>query len=734
METKKNVDIQIGFLKKTLERFENLDKANLLMLSGAYIIFIALMILSHFHYFKTDYNVGDTAEQSVIADFTYPYFDQNDFQNSLNLLEASEPYYYNADSTAASDFTNAVRELDSILQSDSQEAFIAAIQKKGYAFSDEVWEYLIGNRYVIALYQNRFLRIYSQITEDMVVVDEEPDEGVDAEIFISTAEEEISASLSDIKLYPLEKRYLVYEIDNLYDDFDSDFESAMAEILINLIQPTAFIDSQRRQANLQELLIEQRLQKIVREGEVIIKKGDTLTSDSISRLNALKTNLQEKYKKALLSKILLSTALFFLLVFLIFHNDRAAFVRHRNIAVALSAFVLSITFYYFVSLFRWAVAVPSFLLIPFGFICIILPELIRESKAPALILLGYALFFLFFPAFDLTSFFNLVFLSLFTLLTTKRLQNRQDFFILGLILSLIQLLFGAEYIRSLTDFSEFSGLTIVALTAFINGMLSSMLSLGLLPLMEYVLNVPTRFRLLELASPTTSELLKELRREAPGTYNHSILIGDMSEEAAEAIGIDGLLVKVGGYYHDIGKSDNPDYFVENQSAENKHDKIRPGLSVSIIKNHVKVGMEMAKKARLPQAVADFITGHHGTTTISYFYHQAMGLFGDGNVNLEDYAYPGPKPQTKGIAIVMLADGIEATVRAYSQNNENFNAKNIMDIIDDSVERRMQEGQLDECDLTLQELKIIKLSFLKHLTAYYHKRIDYQKSRNAKSAS
>ena len=247
-----------------------------------------------------------------------------------------------------------------------------------------------------------------------------------------------------------------------------------------------------------------------------------------------------------------------------------------------------------------------------------------------------------------------------------------------------------------------------------------------MPLLENIFNIPTRFRLLELTNPTLSPLLNKLRTEAPGTYNHSLLLGDMCEAAAEKLGIDSLLAKGIAYYHDIGKAEISEYFIENQDGKNRHDELKTSISVSVIKSHTKLGVELARKYRLPEEIISGIREHHGTTAISYFYHQALGLLGDENVNISDYEYPGPKPQSKETAILMLADGIETTVRAYAQNNERFTTKIIEDIIEDVIQKRIAQGQFDECNITLRELKITADEFFKLLAGYHHKRIEYKK--------
>ncbi|MFZ5826062.1 MAG: HD family phosphohydrolase [Bacillota bacterium] len=256
-----------------------------------------------------------------------------------------------------------------------------------------------------------------------------------------------------------------------------------------------------------------------------------------------------------------------------------------------------------------------------------------------------------------------------------------------------------------------------------NGLLVAVLVTGALPLFENLFGVVTPLKLLELSNPN-HPLLKKLMVEAPGSYHHTILVANLCEAAAEAVGADQVLARVGAYYHDIGKTKRPAFFVENQfGGENPHDKLPPSLSAMIITSHVKEGVEMAKESRLPQEIVDFIPEHHGTTLVSYFYHMASKNGQSEFVLEEDFRYDGPKPGRKETAICMLADGCEASVRAMRQRGHLTHdqiEQQVKRIIDD----RLQQGQLDNCDLTLKELDIIARTFVKVLSGVHHARIDY----------
>lgn len=252
---------------------------------------------------------------------------------------------------------------------------------------------------------------------------------------------------------------------------------------------------------------------------------------------------------------------------------------------------------------------------------------------------------------------------------------------------------------------------------------------GFLPIIEKIFGVVTSMTLLDY-SDANQPLLKKLAMEAPGTYTHSLLIGSIAETAAESIGANGLLCRVGAYYHDIGKINKPPYFIENQIGNiNRHEQLSPAMSQLVIVGHVKDGVEIAKEFGLPAAIRQFIATHHGTTLIQYFYEEAKKqLNGKGiKVSESEFRYPGPKPQTKEAAIVMIADSVESAARALSE----ISPTKIEALVHNITMKRLQDGQLDDCDITLQEVSKIEAALSKALAAYHHGRIKYPEPTDAK---
>ncbi|MBN8586402.1 MAG: HDIG domain-containing protein [Ignavibacteria bacterium] len=259
--------------------------------------------------------------------------------------------------------------------------------------------------------------------------------------------------------------------------------------------------------------------------------------------------------------------------------------------------------------------------------------------------------------------------------------------------------------------------------AGLNAMLSPILAYGLLIFYEKVFRVATDLVFLEL-SDFNNPLLRDLSSKAPGTFHHSIIMGNLSEQAAKEIGANQILARVGCYYHDIGKIVNPDYFVENQMDSNKHEELNPSLSAKMIIAHVKNGIKLAERYRLPKEIINFIPMHHGTNLVSYFYEKARTEEGEIDTTHEYiYRYPGPKPQTKETGIVMLADSVEAATRSI----EDPTPAKLETQISEIIRARFLDGELDECDLTLKDLIKIKQSFLKTIVGIHHHRIKYPES-------
>jgi len=274
---------------------------------------------------------------------------------------------------------------------------------------------------------------------------------------------------------------------------------------------------------------------------------------------------------------------------------------------------------------------------------------------------------------------------------------------------------------------EFSRNFIYPLAA--NGFISAFLVVATLKIFEQLFHVLTNFSLLEIAD-SNRPILKRMALEAPGTWQHSLTVSQLAEAAADEIGANALLTRAGAYYHDIGKLTKSEYFTENQMlTDNKHDYIEPSMSRLVILNHVKEGIELAKKNKIHPIIIDFVPQHHGTSLIYYFYQKALEAAEEGKtVSEENFRYPGPKPQTKETAIILLADSVEGALRALDDPTPT----KIEETVKKIVNNKFIDGQLDECSLTLKEIDRISSIFIRILSAMYHARIKYPEKKNGNS--
>ncbi|MCR4630321.1 MAG: HDIG domain-containing protein [Treponema sp.] len=297
----------------------------------------------------------------------------------------------------------------------------------------------------------------------------------------------------------------------------------------------------------------------------------------------------------------------------------------------------------------------------------------------------------------------------------RKIERRMDLVLASIILSLFNVAFSIVLIVIFNE--TFTEMGRVLIGVALNGFLSGILTLGFLTPLEYMLNTASVFRLMDM-SDLNNPLMRKMLVNASGTYNHSMMVAQLAESACREIGANALVARVGAYYHDMGKIDQSEYFVENQHGENKHNEINPTLSATVIKSHVKKGVEKAHQMHFPQVIIDIIAEHHGNSVISYFYNEAKEK--DASLSPEDFAYPGNPPTTRESAVVMLADTVEAACRTL----ENPSVPRLEKFITQLINAKVEHKQLNNCDLTYRDISKIKEAFVQVLAGYYHSRIEY----------
>ena len=481
----------------------------------------------------------------------------------------------------------------------------------------------------------------------------------------------------------------------------------------------AFFDSQQSMKRLES--VRSRVEPVVRtiaKGERIVRKGTIITDSDLARLSAAfgAASRIDWASTAECAGLLVAA----LLLGLLFLGGGVGVERPRRQGAMLAS---STAFLYFVVALLLSRIAPQeplglAILLPTGLLCMLAAIMSGPRFA---ILFGLVLSFLAQAAVGLDA--RLLAFSLLAsaaaTFSVRAAKSRIDLVKAGAILGLLEAL-AALIIGAPADGGAYAPVP-TALLGAVNGFGCSILALALLPILEQALNLPTRFRLMELAD-LNSPILKRLLTVAPGTYSHSVTVAHLAESACREIGADPLLARVGAYYHDIGKIEQPEYFIENQSGYNKHDEINPRLSATVIRSHVKLGAEKARSLGLPEAVVDIVAQHHGNAVIAWFYDQARKTEVDAEV--DDFVYPGQPPASREAAVVMLADSVEAAARTLKRPT----MTRLEDFIREVIMDKVKQGQLDRCDLTFKDLETIRTSFTRILAGHFHSRIEYPKHR------
>jgi putative nucleotidyltransferase with HDIG domain len=466
--------------------------------------------------------------------------------------------------------------------------------------------------------------------------------------------------------------------------------------------------------------------KQIEKGKRILKKGFVITDENMQELQALSQNIPGGDPRDAISVILILSLIYIMLTHLSGEPVLGRALSDQEIYL-----FSALTALYFVgtALLKNTVIgveyLPVSVVIP-GALLVMLPAILVASRLALLFAIVLPLGAYVSGFFDFWAFLFALVSGVIASCALEKAQKRMDLVKAGLLIAGMN---SVTMIAILLARHAGPGVypSLIFWAAF-NGLASGMLVLGVLPPLEHALNAATAFRLAEL-SDLNSPVLRRLFTAAPGTYTHSIMVANLAEAACQDIGANPLLARVGAYYHDIGKTDNPDYFVENQTVYNKHDDIAPRLSATVIRSHVKLGAEKARALGLPQAVIDIIAEHHGNSVITWFYNKALKQEGSSGksgakagINVEDFSYPGIPPRSRESAVVMLADVSEAASRTL----EKPNASKLEKFIQELFSAKVEHGQLAQSELTFRDLETIKKAFVRVLAGYYHSRIEYPK--------
>ena len=521
------------------------------------------------------------------------------------------------------------------------------------------------------------------------------------------------------------REYLVARLSDILGSMTSKEAVLLEDLIFEVLQPNVYYDSamteQRRSAAADAV---DKVVISVRKGEILIEADHVVNHEQVELLKMLSTqsnnfSLMETIGHVLFDFIVITTGLYVIGIFL---GKKDLHFKEHMILIA-AGFVISVSATYFLQLLSSGLNLEfgdSFL--PVFFLPLFLTEITGKKRIGIVSSFIISAVMATLPTASIMTFFfcmacgsSSVFLVRFF---NKRLDMVYQWFFSSIISSGITILF------MLINQASFYMIFTVLLGTLLNVAMAFVMLYVAVPVAEKIFNLPTIFRLYELAYGE-SPLLTRLSQAAPGTYSHSMAVADLSEVGARAIGANALLARVGALYHDIGKIEHPEYFVENQSGANKHDDISPSLSVAVIKSHVKVGADKGREAGLPTEIIKMIANHHGNDIIQYFYHEAMKLQAASNddrgetVRAADFSYNAEIPDFRECGVVMLADSIEAASRTVTPNASKY-AK----LIDSIFMGKIERGQLDNSGLTLNDIKTLSDAFVKTLVARNHSRIEY----------
>ncbi|MDM0460392.1 HDIG domain-containing protein [Clostridium perfringens] len=491
----------------------------------------------------------------------------------------------------------------------------------------------------------------------------------------------------------------------------SDSEKAIALNFVNVVEPNFFYDKEKTDELIKETL-KQVPPVMIKKNQIVVSEGEPVTAHQLELLGTLGLLSDSA------SGIYIYIALGILVIIVMYLQYGYIHKYYPTINKEFSKIVMISILNVFPVILARLFGMMSNYIIPLACMPMLITLLLNYKISLVfsmlnVILIGGAVGFN--PNIIILAILNVVLGG--TLL--RKMQQRNDILYSSITVAVLSSILTFS-VGTLTT-NNFMEILADSTFAAAGAVLSGILTIGVLPFFESTFDIVTNAKLLELSNPN-NPLLKKLLMEAPGTYHHSILVANLAELAAEQVGGNPLLARIGAYYHDVGKTKRPYFFRENQfGKKNPHDRLKPEVSSKIIISHVKDGSELAKEYNLPKTIHDFIVTHHGETLVKYFYLTVKNNSENPDeVKEEDFKYPGPKPMSKEQGIVMLADSTEAAVRSINEPTEEKIEKMVNNIIDD----KLATGQLDNCDLTLRDISKIKKCFLKALNGIHHERIEY----------
>ncbi len=671
--------------------------------------------------FFTSMREGDIAQQDIIAPFTFPVKkDPEEIKRERKKAIESVLPVVDYDEDKTQDLVKKIENFFVILFERKEKTLDKSLKNMaddGYNISKNTVTFLL--RPEIREKREKLKEILFQPIEKGIIYDKSRIPYMkEKRISVRKSSGEIIYSSKDF--YSLdEAKDLIKNKTFSYIKRDEEIIKAMDEVTILFYTPNLRINVEETEKRRKEASASVSETKgLVLKGEMIVRAHDQITKQIALKLNSLNEIVGQK--KSILENIFLRLGLNILLLLLLFvlyfYIIKYKNYLWRESEKLLMIEIVMLIFLYLASLLFKLEHIFLFL-IPLSFLAMVFTMLFGEIFS-MVICFVLASILAIFTGMRFPVFIFLMVSSIAGIFSVKGINRRAKLYKALFIISVTNMLlvFGIESFSRTPIFSILMGTSF----GFINAVVSVFLLVGLLPLFEKFTETTTDITLFEW-SDLNLPLLKKLSVTAPGTYNHSIIVGNLAEAAAESIGVDSILTRVASYYHDIGKMLKSEYFIENQMGiKNPHNKLTPQLSCIILISHVKEGIEIAQRAGLPNEIIKIIREHHGSSLIVPFFEKAKKQNHKEKVDESQFRYPGPSPSTKESGIVMLADSVEAASRSLEEPN----AKRLKSLINEIIEGRFRDGQLNNSQLTLVDLKKIGESFLPILVGMYHLRVEY----------
>ncbi len=527
--------------------------------------------------------------------------------------------------------------------------------------------------------------------------------------------------LTDVMSKNVQKSQVAEKVDEIEkalvaDGFDASLASVSASMLNVTVEPNYFYDETATEAARQQE--RDKIETVTRiKGEVIVSDGELVSEaqyqmlDSLGMIKESTMDISLYYGVALLVAILMVAVIMYISLL---EHEIAEKLKTMCLLALISVVVLGASLL--------ARDLNPYLM-PSALGVLLIAQLISRRLALIVNIVLAVITSLFASA--STGLFNMAMFTIVVntmvsgpvaLLVLKKRTQRTTILLAGVCIGVCNMI--STFAVGLINNASLMNVLVMAEWSALSGLLAAILCIAFMPLLEWMFNLVTPSKLIELSNPN-QPLLRRLLLEAPGTYHHSIIVANLAEAAAGTVGANGLLARVGAYYHDVGKLKRPSYFKENQMGDNPHDRTDPRVSTAILISHTRDGVSMAQKERIPEPIIDIISQHHGDTPVMYFYNKSIKE-NDGEANIDDFRYDGPRPNTREAAIVMLADTVEAAARSM----QNPDSEKLDSLIRSLVRQKLDDGQLNECSLTFTDLNTICKSFLTVLSGVFHERIEY----------